>query len=605
MEACVFWRRAPRRSRGQRGQVAVILAFLITFIILMLGLVIDSVRLYILGTQAIRAAEAGALAGALYMPDYFDSNPPSLTSPDGNTAVSRACLAVQQNGITNCPASAGVDGAMVSRVTGNPYEIQVTVTLTANVFFLDYVIPNLSTATVSRSSIAQYLPPIELGSRSSSFGDEADGVQSFWARLNGPSSFTENGDAFTPTYLEGPTDPINFPDASSPIYVHGDSPTTLYSLSLQKTNQQQYNPAITNPYQQPAGFTDKDGTPGYTYEIYIPPGVGNVALQIYNPAFDPTAAQGNNNGQDDLGAAACDDPAYGALGACTSTSGQSEYLSMHYSLYYTPLPFERSADVIQTLSNGSTEFSPPSLDFIKSDVQTRCGINSYPGKAYDPVSTLCVTTPGYVYDANAKTATMKDWYTLATITNPGTYRLTVAAKGKYGEHIYGLKLTDSSSTLTCASNTTLCPATDGPKIWAWGDECVYFTVTGTNTTFDLGEIPAAYAGKTLNFSLFDPGDGSGNVSMSILDPSGNAVQLPSWVRTVAGSNGTQLAASINGDVIYNGQWLNMPITIPANYNPAPGSDWWQIQYVAGTPNDTITISVSLSGNPVHLISEVL
>ena len=562
-------RRRPRRSRGQRGQVAVILAFLMIFLILMLGLVTDSVRLFILSTQAIRAAEAGALAGALYMPNYYNT-----LSPDGNDAVSRVCAAVQQNGITNCPASAGQDGAMPSTVAGNPYEVQVTVTLTANVFFLDFVLPNLSTSTVSRSSIAQYLPPIQLGSRSVYFGDEADGVQQFWARLNGPSALQENGDAYTPTWQEGPTDPIAYPDASSNIY-----PFVRFPLSLQTTNHQQWPAAIANPDQQPPGFTDADGTPGYAYEIVVPPGAGNVEVQIYNPVFDPTTGCCNGNGQDDLGPSACLDPNFGALGACTSTDKSKEYLQMHYALYSAPLPFERSKDTLV-----GSEFSPPSLDTIPADDTAHgcAGATPY----WDPVNAYCPPNPGYV----------RSWYTLATITTPGTYRLMVAATGYHGEHEYAIKLTDPLGN----------PAPGGTRIWAWNNECVYFTAPNTDFIFDLGEIPAAYAGKTLNFSLFDPGDVSGTNDMRILDPSGNPIVFPSWLRTEPGSGGTELAASKNSDRIYNGLWLHIPITIPVTYNPAPGSDWWQIEYIATTkPNDTITISIGLSGSPVHLISEVL
>jgi|GEM_PF-4779734 len=95
----------------------------------------------------------------------------------------------------------------------------------------------------------------------------------------------------------------------------------------------------------------------------------------------------------------------------------------------------------------------------------------------------------------------------------------------------------------------------------------------------------------------------GFVKRRWLDPSGAAVQVPSWVRTVSGSNGTKIDATGG---FYNGLWLHLPISVPANYNPAAGSDWWQIEYKTnGTPNDTITISISRNGSPVHLVAEVI
>src|SRR5215467_13069876 len=103
---------AARRHRGQKGQTLIIMAFLSIFLITLLGLVVDSVRLYVLAAQAERAAEAGALAGALYMPTYFSETVPPF-SPDGESAEKRACAVLQQNGITNCPAAAGQVGAQV------------------------------------------------------------------------------------------------------------------------------------------------------------------------------------------------------------------------------------------------------------------------------------------------------------------------------------------------------------------------------------------------------------------------------------------------------------------------------------------------------------
>ncbi len=568
---------AARSRRGQRGQTLIIMAFLAIFLIVLLGLVVDSIRLYVLTAQAERTAEASALAGALYMPDYYNTPAPA---PDNQDAISRVCALAQQNGITNCPAAPGTVGVTPAVVAGNPYELEVTVTLQADVFFLNFVSPNLSSATISRTATAQFLPPIELGSRSAAFGDQADGVQSFYARVNGPSSLQENGDAFTPTLQEGPTDPINYPDGGSYHY-------SRWGGTVCCTNHQQWATPITNPDQHPAGFTGANGVSGYNYEIVVPPGVGDVQVQIFNPAFDPDNPRGTNgNGHDDMGSA-CNDPTFNT-GGCKSDQ-KSEYLQMAYTLYSAPLLFERSADT------QLATFSPASFDNIAADNSAHgCTGVSLPVSAsatvWNPEQQACVSAPNYY----------EGWYSLYTITQPGTYRLAVETMGYYGEHEYGLKLTDATSSPSCTAG---CPATDGPRIWAWNDMCVYFITTG-DSTFDLGEIPAAYAGKTLSFSLFDPGDGS-NVQMSILDPSGNAVALPSWVRTVAGSGGTIINASQFNDHYYNGLWLHMPITIPTAYNPPAGSDWWQVKYTGSATNDTITISISLSGSPIHLVSEVV
>jgi hypothetical protein len=124
---------------------------------------------------------------------------------------------VQQDGVSTCPVSSGQLGAAPSQLATNPYVLQVDVTEQANVFFLAFVLPNLNTATVTRSAQAQYLPPITLGARTSYFGDESTSdapnpgnkqyLQYFWANINGPQEVKENGDAYNPANEEGWTDP--------------------------------------------------------------------------------------------------------------------------------------------------------------------------------------------------------------------------------------------------------------------------------------------------------------------------------------------------------------------------------------------------------------
>jgi Flp pilus assembly protein TadG len=574
MRLTLFWC-AVQPRRGQRGQTLIILAFLSVFLLTLLGLVIDTVRLYILSAQAERAAEAGALAGALYMPTYFSETAPA---PDGESAQKRACEALQQNGVTTCFALPGQVGAQIAPVAGNPYELQVTVTLQAEVFFLAYVSPNLASATVSRTALAEFLPPIELGSRTSYFGDQADGKQSFWASINGPLDLKEQGDAYSPKWEEGPTDPQKYPDG-------GSSSFNRWTPKPCCTNHQQWGTPITNPDQQPSGFT------GYNYQIVVPPGSGSIQVQIYNPAFiydtscPFTGVVPAKSTGDRIDIDAAKDPAFG----CAKTDKKNEYMQMTYSLYSVPLLFERSADqLVPATQSQPMPFQPPSLDLV--DSLGHCVLT--PSTPYwDPQKQACVADPGYI----------DQWYTLYTIPNSAslqTYRLSVQATGYYGSKNYAVRLTSPGNIAPPA----------GVRVFAWNNMCAYFSLTGEggDTIFDLAEIPADYAGKTLNFSLFDPGDSSGNVDMKVLDPSGNPVQLvPSsytWIRTT--NNRTELEASIGGDHIYNGLWLQFPITIPGTYNPAAGQDWWQIEYLTpnGAPTDKITISVTLSGSPVHLIS---
>ncbi len=581
-------RRSPPRAtppprRKQRGQVLIILAFLITFLITLLGLVIDTVRLYILTAQAERTAEAGAFAGALYMPNYYNT-----VSPDGQDAVLRVCAAVQQNGVTACPVSAGQLGAAPAQVSGNPYLLKVTVTLQANVFFLSFVLPGVDTATVSRTAQAQYLPPITLGARTSYFGDESTDdaknynnnvyLQNFWANINGPLEVKENGDAYNTTYEEGWTDPQGHPNGSCCNGAINRLPASC-TLTVLCTNNPQHATALTNPDQQPNGFTGAGGRLGYNYQITVPAGAGNVTVWIFNAAFSPGSG-GTNIGQtNDRLLSAQADPLYQS-----SQHLAGQYMQVTYSIYSSPLQFERGPDTLLA------SYSPHSLDYYSGN---GCPGNPLPSTPFpkDTVTAQCL---------NPIPDSSNHWHNFYTITNPGTYRFVVeTGTGGYGSHNYGIKLGDATGRPFSAAS--------GVRIWGWNNMNVYFGAPGTTNIFDLGEIPAAYAGKTLHFSLFDPGDASGNsanVYMEILDQTGTPVKLPAWLRT--DTNGTRLQATLNGDKHYNGDWIDIPVPIPTNYNPAAGADWWQVRYTlqGGTPTDVVTISIALSGSPIHLVQLV-
>jgi hypothetical protein len=82
------------RQRGQHGQTLVIFALSFTVLLGLAGLAIDVGRVYDLYARMQRAAEAGVLAGVLYMPAYYNVVRPS----DVDSAVSRASKEIVKDG---------------------------------------------------------------------------------------------------------------------------------------------------------------------------------------------------------------------------------------------------------------------------------------------------------------------------------------------------------------------------------------------------------------------------------------------------------------------------------------------------------------------------
>ena len=144
--------KTQRKSRtGQRGQTLIIFALSFTVLLGLAGLTIDVARAYDLYARMQRAAEAGALAGVLYMPSYYDTVRPG----DVDSAVSRASKEVVMDGfgsalandVSDCNPGAPVE---ICQVAGRSDDLQVTVTQTFDLVLLSGL--GLQPVTLSASA---------------------------------------------------------------------------------------------------------------------------------------------------------------------------------------------------------------------------------------------------------------------------------------------------------------------------------------------------------------------------------------------------------------------------------------------------------------------
>ena len=148
---------------------------------------------------------------------------------------------------------------------------------------------------------------------------------------------------------------------------------------------------------------------------------------------------------------------------------------------------------------------------------------------------------------------------------------------------------------------------------------------GSTSEFYLAQIDAVHAGKTVQISLWDPGDtGSltGQLRIRIPGTGGYVNANLSWSSAKGTTNsgasncnglsgtGTSIDTHSGGQR-FNGCWVTIDIPIPATYSaPTPPGEsqpgWWKIQYVmSGNASDTsfdvTTWQVAIRGNPVHLV----
>jgi len=325
-----------------------------------------------------------------------------------------------------------------------------------------------------------------------------------------------------------------------------------------------------------------------------------------------------------------------AASPCTFTD-KTEFSAMEYTLFRVNSYFIRGSD---------TKLAQ--LIVFPIDA-TRW--NATPSPIYKNVNTGALVTQTYdpVTGAATNMHIYHDWIDIANytaggaegallqrlMTYPGSlpqglYRLRVDTLGYNGFNPpassvahkgYVVRVQDPTGTSACAPSCTL---------GTMNDMCVYtpIALAGPGSfRMDMFQIAPDYAGQTITFDIYDPGDisGAGNVDV-YLDYFNNArvtTTQPVIVRSLGpqrSNAGTivatgqpttaYFAATTGGTQFYNGGWVRMEIPVANNYagivNPAdPSTWWWKVEYVIGsgvTATDTVTFAVGLKGNPAHLLT---
>ena len=99
----------------------------------------------------------------------------------------------------------------------------------------------------------------------------------------------------------------------------------------------------------------------------------------------------------------------------------------------------------------------------------------------------------------------------------------------------------------------------------------YSNLTAGRQTFYLAQIEAQHAGKTMQITLHDPGDVSGNAYLRILSPNGNAYNYATFSYSATnGRNGTSvnvIQTASGGTSYYDNQQITILIPLPTNYGP--------------------------------------
>jgi hypothetical protein len=508
---------AARMGRGQEegGFLVAIVAISATVLVLASAFVVDVGGWYSRGLQIQRGADAAALAGVVWMPDFPVARSAALDTAARNGFVPGGAITVD---VEPDPTSSR---RLVVTIT----DVQAPQTF-SHMFG--------SGQTLTRSATAEYILPVPLGSPKNTFGtgDLLAGTnrENFWAAVNGYCAGHESGDLKLAKY-------------------ETYSPSTGAALQC-----------------QPAGGAvspDYDPT-GYLYAIELPQAQSSLKLEVYDAGYNTTLAPPD-----------------------TAVVSETQAVTTTFQVF--------GAD------NTPLDTSDNPL-----------------------LSTTTVTTNQLVPLQKAV------WMSLYTWVNPaaGTYYLRIKTSASEtsesrASNGFGLRAYTGLTFATCTTITTdVGYSATCPQIHGVGAMSIFANLGGTSgatATFYLAQVDPIHAGKTMQITLFDAGEGASKIE--VLDPNGNPATFNWSTRcnpptpptgSCSGSSvtslsvtgtGTQPYTGLQSTSKYNDRKMILDIKLPANYTTVYGSKvWWKIRYTVGTtPTDRTTWSVGIIGDPVHLV----
>jgi hypothetical protein len=569
--------RTARRARRSSGQVIPILVGALVLLLGMAAIVIDVAWYWSNTVKVQRAADAAALAGAVWLPGNV------------TTAYNTARTEAQKNGYVtggNVTVTPIQDSLAVAGGGGNPLQLNVTVSAPVGTFFAR--IFGINSIVATRVAKAEYVQPVPMGSPQDYYGvyencnvsgssiictplPSATAIgspplptlasQGFFGAIEGQGSNRSNGDAFATAY---------------------------------------------NPRTTPNSQYDSNG---YDYQIEIPTASGQV--WIYDPTFCATTSG----------------PGGGHLGAGDHWLNGGSVNALPVSTYFRlwdmrGTAFTTTDDVLVT-SSGNTfaneyqvDKSPAYATGVGGEPSNNFADGNEPGTNGTPVPADCRAHIAH-----------NRWWQLASGLAAGVYRLQVtttdpanatANQDQMFENMWSLQVVGGGS----------------PRIYGSGRMVSYANIQSGAQIFYLAQIDRRSGiGKTLQIDLFDPGDTAAPTWLQILSPDGNTYAPVRFnytadanasaghtsgtnvtcIQTRGGTGSTAPAgcpsdATTNPPEFYQNSWIRITIPLSLAYGAGglippgePAAGWWKIKYTVNKGNDTTTWMVSLRGNPVHLV----
>ncbi len=612
-----------RRLHRDDGYAIALTGLLIIPILAFTGFAVDLGAWYARAAQIQRAAEAAALAGARYMPNF-------------SRAEQEARAVATKNGFTN-----GVNGVTVavSQIPGNSSRIRVTITDPAVSQYFSKLFR--SSVEIERLATGELIRPIPMGSPrnflgtnqlNSSFGSQF--VENFWLSVSGYCARREHGDRLTPRTDANGGSGSNSSDSANQGYFRGCVPGAASTPS---------GNVVANPE-----YTDQ----GYFYAVETLSGLSSSwTLQMYDGPhcqYEKTNSQSSNDSGAGNRQNVGTNPNWrGAWSASTQYNqgdvvrynGRS-WIARNTNTGVTP-------PSVSAQSNGSWSLVARRLYEVIIRDKDRPDDPSQATVLYSIVldpSTMCKLSNG----SDDWRMRWKNVYTFSAAQLAAPSRYFVQVRPLQSET--NLQEGQNQFSFRLARNGSFSPCSDDPTISGYSSDClrlyalshlgVYANAGGSNPTFYLAEISPEYNNHTLEVELWDPAEGA--IAIRLLNPLDQAVAFTWEIACQDGSYQSETGSSCSGENApqggygpgspdysgngkdvsgnvatslrpwggrngqigkYSGRMLRLKYQLPADMSAAYGGyRWWKIQYVVGSRvGDRTTWSVLVKGDPVRLV----
>jgi hypothetical protein len=552
---------ARGRGRGESGAVAIIVGLMLPVLLGFAGLALDLGHWYLTGNQEQKAADAAALAGAVYLPG------------DPATAISTAKDYAARNGYT-----ADVDTVVTPARETNPVQLRVTIVHTVDNYFT--ALFGMPRTAISRTAVAEFQGPVPMGSPANTYGDEPLGAGErrwsttytsasnqplFWANIAGPRSTKTNGDAFQGGICAGA-------DGC-------------------------------------AGSTNTDySADGYFYSVTVP-SAGKLAIEVFDPAFVNVDDHCNSN----LAGATTARNSYVTDAATRYASGNTKFCTGDQLFTGSAGDGIPPTTTFVFRSPTNTPWDPMTAPVINT---ATCAPKQYPGYNIADLKTA-LTEPATGPNPNAPLQQVfRQWVRVCTFDAPvaGKYYVQVRTNVAIGNPTGAGSVTfpggghNRYSMRAALLDGAGSPSGAGVQIEATAAMGIYANAPSATTQFFLARVPTGSGGHTLILRFFDISDASGTGQLTILPPPGEG-PVSGFTNCVA--SGPQTATlptcTVTANSSFNGRWEEVQVPLPMNYSCRdldPTGCWVRIRYSYGsgsTVQDTTTWTASLDGDPVRIV----